>query len=265
MLRLRTPAPPVRADVAGGPFVLDDAQLSSLGFTRQSLAEVLSSREWFHWFDFGDGLVATGRDPSARKLAALELPDLAGRTVLDIGTFDGYFAFESERRGAARVVANDHWVWIWPGGHARGNFELVHALLDSRVEMLEAPVEVLDGNAQGTFDVTLFLGVLYHAPDMLGYLRRVRSVTSGMLVLETLVDALDVDRPTAVFYPPGSIPGDDSNHWGPNPACVEAMLRRAGFSRVERKSLWFANALGEPGRRRSSRRPTNGRMVFHAW
>ena len=185
--------------------------------------------------------------------------------MLDVGTFDGYFAFECERRGAARVVGNDHWVWIWPGGHARGNFELVRALLDSRVEMLDAPVEVLDGDVHGTFDVTLFLGVLYHAPDMLGYLRHVRSVTSGLLVLETLVDALDVERPTAVFYPPGSIPGDDSNHWGPNPACVEAMLHRAGFTHVERKSLWFPDALGTRRGRRSSRRPTNGRMVFHAW
>jgi tRNA (mo5U34)-methyltransferase len=141
----------------------------------------------------------------------------------------------------------------------------VSTVLDSRVEPLEVPVLDLNPADHGTFDVTLFLGVLYHAPDMLGYLAAARSVTSGMLVLETLVDGLDLDQPAAICYPPGTIPGDDSNHWGPNPACVEAMLRRVGFARVERRSLWDRNTLTALGARQASRRLRDGRMVFHAY
>ena len=33
--------------------------------------------------------------------------DLTGATVLDVGTTNGGFAFEAERRGAVRVVAVD--------------------------------------------------------------------------------------------------------------------------------------------------------------
>lgn len=247
------------------PFELDEAVLEKAGFSRASLAEEVAERSWFHVFDFGDGFTTPGRDVTEPKLAALELPDLTGKSVIDIGAYDGYFSFECERRGAARVVANDHWSWTWPGEDARRNVELVRTILDSSVEPLEVPVEELDGAQHGTFDVTLFLGVLYHAPDMLGYLQAVRSVTADMLVLETLVDALDFDRPAAVCYPPGTIPNDDSNHWGPNPDCVEAMLRRAGFSRVERRSLWDRNTLAMLGAREPSRRLTDGRMVFHAW
>jgi tRNA (mo5U34)-methyltransferase len=261
----RYPAPPVPTGPRE-PFALDDTRLEKVGFDRASLAKEIGERKWFHVFDFGDGLETPGRDVTEPKLAALELPDLTGKSVIDIGTYDGYFSFESERRGAARVVANDHWAWTWPGEDARRNFDLVREVLDSRVEALTVPVEELDGAEHGTFDVALFLGVLYHAPDMIRYLRAVRSVTKGMLVLETMVDALDIDRPAAIAYPTGTFPNDDSNHWGPNPACVEALLHRVGFSRVERRGLWERGTLQPQGAGpRRSRHPTDGRMVFHAW
>jgi tRNA (mo5U34)-methyltransferase len=244
---------PASAPALDEPFELDDGRLAELGFTRESLAEEIGRRSWFHSFDFGGGLGTPGRDVTRRKLVALDLPDLRGRSVIDIGAYDGFFSFEADRRGASRVVACDHWAWTWPGEDARRNFDLVHTILESNVESLQIPAEHLHGDHHGTYDVTLFLGVLYHAPDMLQYLRAVRSVTSGMLVLETVVDALDVNRPMAAFYPRGTFPGDDSNHWGPNPACVEEMLHRVGFDRVERHRLWI----------RASRR--RGRMVFHAW
>jgi tRNA (mo5U34)-methyltransferase len=249
LLRQRSAAQPS----VDAPFELDDDRLAELGFTRASLAEEIGRRSWFHTFDFGGGLGTPGRDVTRRKLAALDLPDLRGRSVIDIGAYDGFFSFEAERRGARRVVASDHWAWTWPGEDARRNFELVHAVLDSNVESLQVPAELLHAERHGTYEVTLFLGVLYHAPDMLQYLRAVRSVTSQVLVLETVVDALDVNRPMAAFYPRGTFPDDDSNHWGPNPACVEEMLYRVGFDRVERGLLWI----------RASR--TRGRMVFRAW
>lgn len=262
----RYPAPPTPS--GDRALVLDDARLKELGYDRESLAHEFGERKWFHVFDFGDGLQTPGRDVTEPKLAALELPDLTGKSVIDIGAYDGYFSFESERRGASRVVACDHWSWTWPGEDARRNFDLVREVLDSDVESLTVPVEELDGEQHGTFDVTLFLGVLYHAPDMVRYLEAVRSVTTGMLVLETMVDGLDVSRPAAIAYPPGTFPDDDSNYWGPNPECVEALLHRVGFSRVERRSLWERGTLrplGASATRGRRAHPTDGRMVFHAF
>ena len=62
--------------------------------------------------DLGHGVVTHGQDNSPRKLKRLKLPEsLAGRSVLDVGAWDGFFSFEAERRGAKRVLATDSFVW----------------------------------------------------------------------------------------------------------------------------------------------------------
>ena len=161
----------------------------------------------------------------------MQIPDLTGRSVLDIGAYDGFYSFESERRGAERVVAADSWSWNWPGSDARRNFELAHEVLDSKVESRVVLVEdVSPETVGGVYDVVLFLGVLYHAPDPLGYLRNVRSVTGEVAVVETVIDLLDVDVPAAAYYPSDSLNNDGSNFFGPNPAAVEGMLLDAGFA-----------------------------------
>jgi tRNA (mo5U34)-methyltransferase len=241
----------------------------------------VSARTWFHTIDLGDGLLTPGQKDTPTEVAHLHLPaDLTGRSVLDIGAYDGFYSFESERRGAARVVAADSLAWNWPGSDARGNFELAHQVLGSRVETLELTVEEISPETVGSpFDVVLFLGVLYHAPDPLGYLERVRSVTSGLAIIETVVDMLDVPVPAAAFYRGESMNGDASNHFGPNPAAVEGMLRDVGFSRVESFEPWTVSkdygiqtgtaASGRGSIRdrvaRRLRPARSGRAVFHAY
>src|SRR5262249_20086586 len=87
----------------------------SAGDGRQALVdEVGAVGAWFHSIDLGTGVVTPGvksRDALERELAALRLPDLRGRSVLDIGAWDGFFAFACERAGAARVVPLDHFAW----------------------------------------------------------------------------------------------------------------------------------------------------------
>lgn len=69
---------------------------------------------WFHSIDLAMGVVTPGlKSPEqhTRELASLRIPDLRGKTVLDIGAWDGFYSFAAERLGAARVVALDHHVW----------------------------------------------------------------------------------------------------------------------------------------------------------
>ncbi len=212
------------------------ARLRESGLSDDALRDQIAQRGefWFHRFELSNGVATPGRDPSAKKLHALRLPDrLDGLSVIDIGACEGYYSFQAEARGAARVVASDHFLWTWPGANTLGNFRFMKQLLGSQVEERIVRVEDLSAESVGTFDVALFLGVLYHAPNMVQYLERLRSVTKGMAVVETLVDMLDVDHPAAAFYPPKTVNNDSSNWWGPNLPCVEGMLLRAGFSRVE--------------------------------
>ena len=67
---------------------------------------------WYHTIDLGDGLVTPGIDPTPHKLRQIKLPaSFAGKTVLDVGAWDGFFSFEAERRGASRVLAVDYVAW----------------------------------------------------------------------------------------------------------------------------------------------------------
>jgi tRNA (mo5U34)-methyltransferase len=238
------------------------------GITPKELQREISTRKWFHTFDLGDGITTPGADPSAAKLKALDLPELRGKSVIDIGAFDGFFSFECERRGASRVVAADHWVWNWPGVDARRNIELLRETLGSRIELLDMPVEDLSPQTAGTYDIALFLGVLYHAPDPIRYLRNVLSITKELVVVETMVDLLDIKEPAAAFYGGDAFNNDASLHWGPNRLAVEAMLKKVGFRSVEYKAMWHKNTRQEldPSARRPARGEVlSGRMVFHAY
>lgn len=190
---------------------------------------------WHHSIDLGHGIVTPGQDNSPRKLARLKLPaSLAGKTVLDVGAWDGYFSFDAARRGAARVLATDS--CCWNGSHDWGSkkgFDFARQVLGLKVE--DQMIDVLDLSPEkvGMFDVVLYLGVLYHMKHPLLSLERVASVTRDMVVVETVVDMLSCKRPAIAFYPGDEVGRDPSNWCGPNPAALTGMLRTVGFKRVE--------------------------------
>ncbi len=214
-------------------------------------AEVSKIPHWYHCLDFGNGVVTSGYSVTQWGVSGdfVGLPaSLAGKSVLDVGAWDGFYSFESERRGARRVLATDSFVWA----HSKGGFELARRILESKVE--DQDIDVLDLNPErvGVFDVVLFLGVLYHMRHPLLALERVASVTGDHLILETHVDLLDVPRPAMAFYPGAELNNDHTNWCGPNPSMVLAMLETVGF----RKAVIYAGPF---------KMPTSTRMIFHAW
>jgi tRNA (mo5U34)-methyltransferase len=187
------------------------------------------------------------------KLLSLHLPDLTGKTVLDVGSFDGYFSFAAERFGASRVAAVDTHAWRRPG--ARERFEHTRDTLASRVEDLDVAVLDVSPRTVGKFDVVLFLGALNHMRDPLLALERMASVTNELLVVETLVDVTFLRAPAAAFYP-WKLLRDETNWWGPNPAAVVGMLHSVGFTLVvpyQPKRVSAARALGLPAGARAAR------------
>jgi tRNA (mo5U34)-methyltransferase len=205
--------------------------------SREDLQKRVDALRWYHTIDLGGGVVTKGVDNTPERLSRLRLPkDLSGRSVLDVGAWDGFFSFEAERRHASRVVASDHYSWHglgWDTGKGKAGFELARATLRSRVEDADVDVMELCPEKVGEFDVVLLLGVLYHLKHPLLALERVASVTKELLILETVVDMVGINRPVAAFYPTRELAGDPTNWWGPNPAAVAGMLASVGFTRVE--------------------------------
>lgn len=232
-------------------------------------ARVAAVPYWWHSIDLGDGVVTPGVKTSAwleAELARLDLGDLRGKSVLDIGAYDGYHSFAAERLGAERVVAFDHFVWsvdlpgwtkyreeriaaglpvepaetlaqFWRPGELPGRraFDLAHEALGSRVEVVVGDLLDYDLAKLGSFDVVLYLGVLYHVRHPLLALERLVRVTRGEAIIETQAAAFrSHDRtPLTRFYEGDELNHDPSNWWTFNEAALLAMCRAAGFDRSE--------------------------------
>jgi tRNA (mo5U34)-methyltransferase len=148
---------------------------------------------------------------------------LAGRSVLDIGAFDGFYSFLAEARGARRVVAVDNEQYVdWvrarfgvtlPGG---AGFRAVAELLASRVEYHR--MDALDVRELGErFDVVLCFGILHRVTDPIVLLQTLADLLepSGEVVLETYGSRLPGDTPAIEVHEPGDVyPRDRFLYWG---------------------------------------------------
>jgi tRNA (mo5U34)-methyltransferase len=191
---------------------------------------------WHHQIDFGNGVMSKGNAKKAVLQAQADIyfkSGIKGKTIVDIGCWDGFNSFEAELRGASRVLATDHFAWsndCW--GH-RGAFDLAKRGLKSSVEVRDIPLDDMSVVSVGQFDIVLFLGVFYHLKNPFADLQRVAMIAKETIVVETHMDALDYPRPAMVFYPTAELANDPTNWWGPNEACVTAMLKDSGFRTVE--------------------------------
>ena len=238
-------------------------------FTKEQLqAKAQAVPFWFHSIDLGQGVITNGwKSPEqlAMEVERFRLPDLRGKTVLDINAWDGFYSFEAERRGAARVVALDEYMWAmdlgehnryWKECQERGvapapyhtlpyyqpeklpgkvGFDTAHAALSSKVEVVVGDFMEMDLRPLGTFDVVFYLGSLYHMEDPLRAMRRVAAVTNEVAIIETEAASFsNLDQyALCEFFESDQLNGDVSNWWAPNDKALAGMCRAAGFKRVD--------------------------------
>lgn len=168
--------------------------------------------------------------------------DLTGKTVLDIGCNAGFYSMEMKRRGAELVIGIDS------DEHYLRQARFAAEICDLDVEFVHMAVWDI-AKLQQRFDVVIFMGVLYHLRHPLLALDLIHEHAARDLLLfqsmqrggSTVIDVppdYDFNEP-APFENPGfpklhfierRYSHDETNWWIPNMACVEAMLRSAGFS-----------------------------------
>jgi tRNA (mo5U34)-methyltransferase len=244
-----------------------------MALTADELRTAADKVTWFHTIDLGNGVRTKGIYDPARTLPRLGLPSrLDGKRVLDVGAWDGFYSFEMERRGA-EVLATDSFSWRGDGWGTKDGFLLAREALGSCVRDLDLdPTKLEPGLVGGTYDVVLFLGVLYHLRDPMRVLDRLRSVTGGVLVVETEVGMLLTRRAAAEFYPGTELNNDPTNWWAPNVPAMKGMLLAAGFREVTvvwkrsvpaRFAKWAAR-MARPPRLSLRTALTTDRFVFHA-
>ena len=241
------------------------------------LRERIDSHLWYHTIELAPGVVTPGHFDLRPILDRMPWPDVAGKRCLDVGTYDGFLAFEMERRGAAEVVATDipnHEDWDWPplvratGGENLAKlagpdkslgFRIAKEALGSSVERVEVSVYDLDPDELGTFDVVVCGSLMLHLRDPLRALEAIRTVCRGEFLSAEEIDlGLTALLPR---WPVARLRGTDAlcQWWIPNVAGHRRMLRAAGFRIVERTKSYtipFGPAhapTAERGRRRIER------------
>lgn len=218
--------------------------------------------------DFGQGIVtkpAHVQRRFRRRLRLMRIPaDLTGKSVLDIGAWDGYFSFEFERRGAKRVLAID----TWDGEPEFQAFLLAREHLKSRVEYQRMDAHDISRESIGSFDIVFCAGVLYHLRHPLAALERIRSVTAGQLILETnsLIPACHEWVPLMTFFPGDPEAHKFHYHHGgfPTRAWLAAALQAAGFARhdfVYSPSFRYLKKFAAL----ATNTPRRGRLIVHAF
>lgn len=196
--------------------------------------------EWYHTLHLPDG-PTPGLFDLGSVADQVPWPDLAGRRCLDVATFDGYWAFELERRGAGEVVAIDlpdfaDVDWLPRRRHlartqATGaGFRRAAAELDSKVQRVESNVYDLRPDDLGQFDVVMLGALLLHLRSPFQALESVRRMVAptGLLITVEQVD------PVTTFLHPRrpllSVRGSLDWTWTvPNAAGHRRMLEIAGF------------------------------------
>ena len=221
---------------------------------------VASHPRWYHTMDLGNGVVTPGWFDLRPIIDDLPWPDVAGKRCLDVGPYDGFIAFELERRGAREVLAADisDWSgWDWPLRRREvgprimaqaaepdpgAGLKLAKRMLGSDVERIEVNVYDLDPDRIGTFDVVTCGSLMLHLRDPVRALEAIRSVCAGCLLSAEQIDlALTVLRPRT---PSGRFrAGDRCQWWIPNAAGHQALVRSAGF-RVLERTRPYTNRFG---------------------
>jgi len=196
--------------------------------------------EWYHEFDFGDGIVTKPalnlRDQWAATENFLEKVDFRGKTVLDIGCWDGYWSFFAERKGASYVLAIDDITQRW--GEESG-FNIAHEIYQSKVEYRpNVSVYELSRLVGQQFDVVLYLGVYYHLTHIMAGFSEVRRVvkSGGEVIVEGGI-INDIKHPYTEFYygEEGNEPyrSTKSNWFVPTRHCLKDMLKCCYFDIVD--------------------------------
>jgi tRNA (mo5U34)-methyltransferase len=220
----------------------------------ERIRERADAIEWYHTLELAPGVVTEGMFDLRPVVDRYRLPErLDGLRVLDVGTWDGFWAFEMERRGAAEVVSidlEDERDLDWPAARrpntfpdkGRGDgYRLAHEIYGSQVQREVISVYAATPEELGTFDLIFCGSVLIHLRDPLLAMERIANLCRGTFVSVEAYSRLAglspipaaffrADRDKAVVF------------WEPSARTWRRMLAMSGFSTVEQKGRFRLRA-----------------------
>jgi tRNA (mo5U34)-methyltransferase len=172
--------------------------------------QIMNSLKWYHSIELAPGVKTPGYNwdhlwnPIRDELTKIEF---RGKAVLDVGSWDGMWAFEAEKRGAASVVASDHLpVRTLSINTGLDTFEFAKRQLNSKVAFAHTSIYDLD-KLGTTFDIVMCFGVIYHLRYPAYALAQCRNALKlgGSFLMETAIllddDSTKIELDYHKIYP----------------------------------------------------------------
>ncbi len=153
----------------------------------------------------------------------------AGRTILDVGSGNGYYCYRMAERGAKLAVGID------PGMLAVMQFTLMKRYSPD-IPAWVLPLGIEEMPESLSFDTVFSMGVLYHRRSPIDHIYQLRGLlrSGGELVLETIV----IDESEGDLLLPEGRYQQMRNVWFlPSVTQLELWLRRCGFKNVRTVSV----------------------------
>ncbi len=238
----------------------------------RDMRERIAGIGWYHTIDLGHGVVTPGFIDNRATVPLFGLPeDLTGRRGLDIGTYDGFWSFEMERRGATEVVGidvdsplehdiprlaklkamrergeqQDSHRKIWNDQQASigieypgQGFQLAKQILGSKAERRAVNVYDVSPERLGMFDVVLISQLLLRLRDPQTVIENMFSVSRGCAIVAEPYDPQleEMDRPVSEFTGTGVM----GIWWRHSIKSMRRMMEIAGFDPIEEVSRFEA-------------------------
>jgi SAM-dependent methyltransferase len=189
-------------------------------------AEIQRLSPWLQGpFYLGGELVIEGIWRNDGRWAALgeHVGDLSGKRVLDVGSNAGYDPFMFHMRGAHEVVACEPFEFM-----AQARF--LESIYRTGIHFQQIGWQRLDPEVHGRFDLIHCNGVLYHEPNPMGMLQRLRAMLSdsGELLLGSMMLEDPVLSEYARFVR-HDYAGDPTWWWVPGRLALRWMMDAAGL------------------------------------
>jgi SAM-dependent methyltransferase len=173
--------------------IIGDTPIFSSDYPHQQNALNLFEKTWVAGMPEGSGLTAgtLAHMTGARvQWAANVIGSLAGKTILELGPFEGYDAYTFERLGATAVVSIENNVT---------NFLkclVIKNIFDLRTTFLLGDFVRFLENDKSRFDVCWMSGVLYHMTDPIRLMRAASRVSDILFIWTHYYDHLVINADT---------------------------------------------------------------------
>lgn len=215
------------------------------------LAARARALSWYHTMELEPGVITPGVFDLRPYLHRYGLPErMDGMRALDVGTFDGFWAFEMERRGAEVValdVDSDRDL-DWPANRrprdlsgVRGaTFALAHEAFGSRAERVNVSIYEATPERLGTFDIVFCGSVLIHLRDQVLAIERIAALAPEFISVEAYSRLFELLPIPAARY--RALRESSVVFWEPNTRAWRHMMRSGGFTSIQRKQRFSLRA-----------------------